>query len=242
MKALITGVNSEMNKTLLGSLVDAGYEIVAQYHSNNDLSREVMDKYPNVTFVQADFQDKTSFDGFLKGVEGGAPYDVVVNAAVYYAESGDNWEEVQKDWQEWQNNFLVNTTVPGLLMARADKLVADQGVVVNISSSMGQKQFGDMQFNMYGASKSALDLLTNTFAKRWSPRIRVVGIAPGYVHSAWNMDMDEVDLKNIKKDQLTNRLVEPAEIAELMMEIIRNQSINATTIVIDGGYSAPKIG
>jgi hypothetical protein len=56
------------------------------------------------------------------------------------------------------------------------------------------------------------------------------------------MDMDEVDLKNIQKDQLTNRLVEPAEIAELMMEIIRNQSINATTIVIDGGYSAPKIG
>lgn len=242
MKALITGVNSEMNKALLGALVDAGYEIVAQYHSDNDLTREVKDKYPKVTFVQADFKEHSSFENFLKQVVAADPFDVVVNAAVYYAEAEDNWQEVQQDWQQWQDNFAVNTSVPGMIMARADKLVKDGGVIVNISSTMGQKQFGTTQFNMYGASKSALDLLTNTFAKRWAPRIRVVGIAPGYVHSAWNMDMNEKDLQGITKDQLTNRLVEPAEIAELMMELIRNQSINATTVVIDGGYSAPKIG
>jgi NAD(P)-dependent dehydrogenase (short-subunit alcohol dehydrogenase family) len=236
MKALITGANSLVNKALLAKLVDMGYEVTAHYHSDNELTQELKAAYPKVYFLQADFADKASF---LKFVEQAmtAKYDVLVNAAVYYAEE-KGWEP-QQDWDAWQKNFAVNTTTAGVLMAHADLALNQGGVIVNISSTYGQAYMGDLQFTMYSASKAALDSLTMSYAKRWSPEIRVVGLAPGWVRSAWTKDMSEADVKAMIKPQLTQKFVEPTEIADLMEMVIKNKSINATTLVIDGGLGAP---
>jgi hypothetical protein len=43
------------------------------------------------------------------------------------------------------------------------------------------------------------------------------------------------------KPALTRKFVEPREIADLMEVVIKNESINATTLVIDGGLGAPII-
>ncbi len=91
-------------------------------------------------------------------------YDVIVNGAVYYAEAND-WEP-QQDWSEWQRTFAINTIAAGVLMAHADLSVNEGGVIVNISSTYGQAYLGDTQFTMYGASKAALDLLTENYAKK----------------------------------------------------------------------------
>lgn len=235
-KALITGVNSLVNKDLLSKLVDMGFEVTAHYHSANDITEGLISKYPDVRFIQADFADKDSFLKFMEQSMDGK-YDVLVNAAVYYAEA-DGWKS-QQNWDEWQKTFAVNTTAAGVLMAHADMAINDGGVIVNISSTYGQAYMGDMQFTMYSASKAAMDSLTMSYAKRWSPSIRVVGIAPGWVKSAWNKDMSDDDIKNMIKPQLTHKLVEPEEIANLMETVINNKSINATTIVIDGGLDAP---
>lgn len=241
-KALITGVNSLVNKALLEKLVERGYKVTAHYHSDNSITHDLKEKYKTVTFIQADFANEESFNNFYKAITSEAPFEVLVNGAVAYKESGDDWQKQQKTWKTWTDSFSVNTTAPALLMANADTLVFKGGVIINISSAMGQTQFGDKQFNMYGASKAALNLITSTFAKRWSPDVRVVGIAPGYVKSAWNVDMNDKSLKTLLNDHLTQRLVEPKEIADLMESVIKNPSINATTILIDGGYSSPIIG
>ncbi len=238
MKALITGVNSLVNRVLADKLVAMGYEVLGQYHSDNDLTAELK-QLKQIKLIQADFGDEASIDGFLAAIQKEAPFDVIVNAAVVYTEE-DGWEP-QLDYKQWQHSFSVNATVPGLIMVRADTLLSDRGVIVNISSVMGQPNFGDMQFTMYGASKAALDMLTSVYAKRFAPRVRVVGIAPAYIRSSWNKDMTEDELKDVVRDHLTHRLVEPAEIADLMEAIINNPSITATTIAIDGGYTSPII-
>lgn len=236
MKALITGANSLVNKAMLAKLVDMGYEVTAHYHSDNDITKELKTAYPKVRFLQADLSSK---DDFLKLMEQSMDdkYDVIVNAAVYYAEA-DDWK-VQQDWDAWAKTFAINTTAPGVVMAHADMAVNKGGVIVNISSTYGQKYMGDTQFTMYGASKAALDSLTINYAKKWSPDIRVVGIAPGWVKSAWNKDMSKEDIEGMIKPQLTRKLIEPEEIADLMETVIKNKSINATTLVIDGGLGAP---
>lgn len=236
MKALITGANSLVNKALLAKLVAMGYEVTAHYHSENEITKELKQAYPAVRFLQADFADKKSFLQFVKRAMDGK-YDVLVNGAVYYAEA-DSWKP-QLDWDEWQKTFAVNTTTAGVLMAHADMAVNKGGVIINISSTYGQTYMGETQFAMYGASKAALDSLTVGYAKRWSPDIRVVGIAPGWVKSAWNQDMTAKEVQDMIAPQLTHKLIEPEEIANLMETAIKTNSINATTLIIDGGLSAP---
>ncbi|HJQ07871.1 MAG TPA: SDR family oxidoreductase [Candidatus Saccharimonadales bacterium] len=206
MKALITGANSLVNKAMLAKLVGMGYDVTAHYHSENDLTKKLKTNYPKVRFIQADFSSKDSFLAFI-GQAMDDKYDVFVNAAVYYAET-EGWKP-QQEWDAWQKTFAINTTSVGVLMAHADMALNKGGIIVNISPTYGQTYMGDAQFTMYGASKAALDSLTMNYAKKWSPHIRVVGIAPGWIKSAWNKDMSEKEIQDMINPQLTRKLVEP---------------------------------
>lgn len=239
MKALITGSNSLVNMAMLGRLVDMGYDVTAHYHSDNDITKDLKKRFPSVRFVQGDFSNKEGFLAFVTETMSEEKYDVLVNAAVYYAEAND-WK-IQQDFDAWQKTFAVNTTTAGVLMAHADLTVNKGGVIVNISSTYGQPYMGETQFAMYGASKAALDSLTFAYAKRWSPDIRVVGIGPGWVKSAWNKDMSDDQIETMIPPQLTHKLVDPEEIADVMELLIKNKSMNATTVIIDGGLGAPII-
>ena len=84
MRALITGVNSLVNMAMLAKLLEMGYEVTAHYHSDNRLSQDLKARYPNVRFLQADFSSKDDLVKFVAQVMD-EPYDVLVNAAVYYA-------------------------------------------------------------------------------------------------------------------------------------------------------------
>jgi hypothetical protein len=53
--------------------------------------------------------------------------------------------------------------------------------------------------------------------------------------------MTEEQVKKIIPPQLTHKLIEPDEIADLMETVITNKSINATTLAIDDGLGAPII-
>lgn len=238
MRALITGANSLVNRALLAKLVEMGYDVTAHYHTENDLTKQLKAAYPNVQFVQADFTNKASFLNFV-GQSMDAKYDVMINAVAYFAEAAN--DNAQQDWDAWQKTFAVNTTTAGVLMAHAELAMNKGGIIVNISSTMGQAHMADTKFAMYSASKAALDSLTVAYAKRWSPDLRVVGIAPGWIHSKWNLNMSATDKAARIKPQLTREWVEPEEIAELMQTVITNKSFNATTIVIDGGLGAPII-
>lgn len=237
MKALITGANSLLNEALLKRLVDMGYETVAHYHSENDITARLKQAFSDVKFVQADFDDEASFSKFLDKMIELAPFDIVVNGAVYYPEADDH-VAAQSDRKTWQKAFAINVTSCGLILSQADKLVP-KGVVVNMSSVNGVKHMGDIEYLIYSATKSALDSLTLTYAKVWTPNIRVVGIAPGQVKSAWTKDKSPQEIENILRNQMANKLIEPAEIADLMETMIKNPSINAVTYLIDGGYSVP---
>ena len=84
---------------MLAKLLDMGYEVTAHYHSENEITKELKARHPNVRFLQADFSGKDSFLQFV-GQTINEKYDVWVNAAVYYA-GADDWKP-QLDWDEWQ--------------------------------------------------------------------------------------------------------------------------------------------
>ena len=100
--------------------------------------------------------------------------------------------------------------------------------------------------SIYSAMKAAIIQLTRSMAVELASKgIRVFGVAPGFVRTrmglsyfkALGLDPDEW----ARRRTLTGRLVEPEEVAELVVALIRIPSITGETIVIDGGASiAPK--
>ncbi len=239
MKALITGANSLVNKVLLERLIKEGYEVTAHYHSDNDITKQLKTAHPDARFIQADFSTKDGMIGFIEEAFD-TKYDVIVLGAVYYAE-GASWK-AQQDWDEWQKSFAINSTVNGVLMAHADISVNKGGVIIPISSVFGKPYVLETQFGIYRATKAALDSMICTYAKKWAPNIRVAGIGPGWVKSAWNKDMKQEDIDAMLASQNLAKLVEPEEIADLMVAIINIKTINATTITIDGGLGIAEQG
>ena len=114
------------------------------------------------------------------------------------------------------------------------------GVIVNISSLAGMKPIPGL--SIYSAMKAAIIQLTRSMAVELASKgIRVFGVAPGFVRTrmglsyfkALGLDPDEW----ARRHTLTGRLVEPEEVAELVVALIRIPSITGETIVIDGGAS-----
>lgn len=99
MRALITGANSLLNQTLLTRLIELGYQVVAHYHTDNELTSKIKSSYPGVKLIQADFAQPTSYDNFLQSALRDGQYNVVVNGAVYYAEARDAIPQLS--WQAW---------------------------------------------------------------------------------------------------------------------------------------------
>ncbi|KJY19474.1 MULTISPECIES: SDR family NAD(P)-dependent oxidoreductase [Streptomyces] len=77
--------------------------------------------------------------------------------------------------------IATNLVAPVLLaQASLPALEASSGVIVNVSTSVGQRAWPGS--SVYAATKTALELLTRSWAVELAPRgIRVVAVAPGAV-------------------------------------------------------------
>ena len=90
MRALVTGINSFVNRVLADKLVAMGYAVLGHYHSDNELTAELK-QIGSVELLQADFTDPKSIELFMNAVKKAGPFDVIVNGAACYTES-DSWE------------------------------------------------------------------------------------------------------------------------------------------------------
>ncbi len=105
--------------------------------------------------------------------------DIVVNnAGVEVARSLDKFPEAE--WRE-----LIDINLNGAIavtQAALPYLSAPGGVIVNIASALGLG--GCPGFSVYSASKAGLIGFTQSLAWELAPKnIRVVGVAPGLVHT-----------------------------------------------------------
>ena len=94
--------------------------------------------------------------------------------------------------------------------------------------------------SLYGMTKAALISLTKALSMELAPyNIRVNGVAPGVVKTRMGdsllkiMDLNEQDFA--KKFTLTGKLIDPDEVADTVLYLIRNESMTGQVITIDSG-------
>lgn len=231
--ALVTGGSSGMGKAISIALSTEGCNVVFTYNSNEKGADETLKKLNSKSSkFKVDMHNESDiqllFD-FIKKKYG--TLDVLVNNA------GVNKPRGLFNVEDWKEIFEVDLFSVISVTGKAVQLMKNSGKILNITSIYGIGKACYKGIAPYGAAKAALNHYTEMLAKNLSPKILVNAIAPGYVQTPlWGNKTDK-EFEEFGKEQLIERMIQPPEIADMAVAIIKNDAMTGEIVVVDGGLS-----
>ncbi|MGH7685165.1 MAG: SDR family NAD(P)-dependent oxidoreductase, partial [Vulcanimicrobiaceae bacterium] len=151
-------------------------------------------------------------------------------------------EELSRE--EWEHVIGVNLTGPFLCSQAAGRvmLAKGEGVVINVSSMLSHVALPGRL--AYSASKHGIDGITATLGVEWGRRgVRVVAVNPGYAATALveqAMRSGKFSQDDLARRSPVGRIATLEEIANAIAFLASPAAsyINATTLLVDGGWTA----
>ncbi|HET7098766.1 MAG TPA: SDR family oxidoreductase [Patescibacteria group bacterium] len=231
--AVVTGGSSGIGQAIAISLAREGCKVVFTYNSNEKGADETLSKIgENGIKFKADMHEEKDLEGLFNLVkERFGKLDILVNNA------GVNTPRDLFDTKVWREIFQVNLFSVVFCSGKAVELMKDGGRILNISSIFGEDKVSWKGLPAYGASKAAINHFTRSMAKNFTPKILVNAIAPGYVKTPLWKGTTEDAFKESGKEQLIERMIQPSEIAEMAIAIIKSDAMTGEVVVVDGGLS-----
>lgn len=112
-----------------------------------------------------------------------------------------------------------------------------KGLICLISSTGSLGTAGQINYSSTKAAMSVMPkvITAEFFRRNLADKIRCVAIAPGYVGTAMVKGMNQQALEKILENVPIGRLVEPEEVASLIAELYRNESLAGDVFFIHGG-------
>ena len=160
--------------------------------------------------------------------------DILVNNAVIAIDT--TFEDKTKE--NFMKTIDTNLIGPFLISKYVGEsmLKEKQGCIINISSTNGIDTYYEYSLD-YDASKAGMISLTHNLALHYAPYVRVNCIAPGWINTEMNKNLDEEYKKEEESKILLNRFAEPIEIAKVVYFLSTDNAkyINNETIRVDGG-------
>lgn len=233
--ALITGASGGLGLAL-ANIMSNDYNLVLTYNTNKKTLKDLEEKLKDVTKIKIIKCDLTNEEDIKNLVEESinefSKIDVLINnAATCYDEPVE-----LKTKETFMKVLDINLVAPFLLSKYVAQhmLEQKQGKIINISSTNGIDTSYPESID-YDASKAGLISLTKNLAKYYAPYITVNAIAPGWIETPMNKDMDENYKKQEEEKILLKRFAKPDEIAHAVLFLCENTYINGTVIRVDGG-------
>lgn len=232
-KVLVTGASSGIGQAIAIALAKEGATVAFTYNSNESGAEDTLKQLGNNGLkFKVDMHNEEEIKALFETLKDkwGA-LDVLVNNA------GINRPRGLFSPDDWREIFQVDLFSVVLATGLAVDLMKAGGKILNISSVYGEGKACSKGLAPYGAAKSALNHYTQVLAKNLSPNILVNAIAPGYVKTPLWQNTSEQEFAESGKEQLIERMIEPEEIADMALSVIKSDAMTGEVVLVDGGLS-----
>lgn len=233
---LITGAARRIGAQIATTLHASGYRVALHAHRSGDaLAARVAalcaQRAGSACALQADLRTPEAPAQLVDACMAAfGRLDAVVNnaSAFYPTVLGDSTPA------QWDELFAVNARAPFFIaQAAAAQLRAHHGAIVNLTDLHAEQPM--RQHPLYGASKSALEMLTRSLALELAPQVRVNAVAPGAILWPEDGKADAAKQALLARTPLA-RIGTPEEVAEAVRWLLDDASfITGHTLRVDGG-------
>jgi 3-oxoacyl-[acyl-carrier protein] reductase len=235
--ALVTGGTKGIGKAVSSRLLKEGWDVIINYSHDDEAAEKTLFEfnsiYPDrVYLLKADISDLNSIqiiDNYIQ--ERGIFLDaVVLNAGLT---DRSDFRNINID--EWNKVFTANVHFPVFLLQKLYPRI-NPGSSIAFTGSLMAIQPHSVSLS-YGVTKASVHALVKNLVKFFEDKkIRVNGVAPGFVESEWHKNKPQEIRNNITSKIALKRFSETDEIADVFYMLIKNTYINGEIIVCDGGY------
>lgn len=236
---IITGSSRGIGASTAIEFAKNNYNVVINYVNDftaaNNLAKELQEKYHVKTIIiKADVSKEEEVKELVnRTLKEFGKIDCLINNAGIAIDT--TLED--KTVANFQKILDINLIGTYLMCKYVGQEMQKQGYgsIVNISSTNGIDSFYPFSMD-YDASKAGVISLTHNFAKYFAHYIRVNSIAPGWVNTEMNKELDEDFIKNENNHILLGRFAEPDEIAKTIFFVADTATyLNDSIIKLDGG-------
>ena len=236
---LITGASKGLGASIAKVFAQNNHNIILNYNNSEEealkLTEDLKKYNVEILPIKADITKEEDIKNMVSiSIEKFQKIDVLVNNAGIAIDT--TFEDKTKE------NFIkiIDTNLIGPFLV--SKYVGEfmlkekQGCIINISSNTGLESYYPEGLD-YDTSKAGMISLTHNLALHYAPYIRVNCVAPGWINTEMNKDLDEEYKKEEESKILLNRFAEPVEIAKVVYFLSTDDAkyINNETIRVDGG-------
>lgn len=239
--AFVTGGSRGIGKAISERFAKEGYNLVINYKENdkqaNEIKKQLEEKFEiEVMIIKTDLSKEESINNMIDEVyKKYSKIDVLVNNAGVVIDK----EFTKRSVNDWKETLSVNLIAPFVLTKLIGTKMYNEksGVIINISSTNGLNTYYPTSVD-YDCSKSGLISLTYDSAVEFAPYVRVNCIAPGWVNTEMNKDLEDKFIKEESERILVKRFGEPEEIANVVYFLASKEAsfINSEVIKVDGGW------
>lgn len=241
--ALVTGGGTGIGRAISLALAREGAHVAVNYSRSEADARQTVEDIERTgqqaLLARADVSNSTQVEEMMKSVvERFRRLDILVNnaATTVFVDLPD-LEAIGEE--EWDHIFAVDVKGAFLCTRSASRIMLANsgGVVINISSIAAFSGRGSSI--PYCAAKGAVNTLTKSLAFALAPRIRVVGIAPGFIDTRWTAQRGgELRARSVERTPL-KRAGLPEDIAGMAVYIAADAGfVTGHIFVVDGGLIA----
>jgi len=241
-RALVTGANSGLGRSIALNLAAAGARVGLHYLSDRASAEAVIASMPQpggpAAAFGADVSDLAQVERMFVEVDAAfGGLDILVNNAGL---DGPREACADSDPAHWQKVIAVDLQGSYYCARQALKRMLPQrrGVILQITSVHEFIPWAG--YSAYTSAKAALSMFTKTVAQEVATDgIRVLAIAPGAIRTPINADVwgNPESLRDLDEKIAMARPGEPDEIGRVAAFLVSDLAsyITGTTVAVDGG-------